>query len=143
MGKAGEEAQERQIDKPRAEGGSGSCGVRKQDKDRRGQFPGKGWVGVLGRLVDRWRRKGSQGKTDRFRAAPGKERTGRGQGAGGQTEGTPGSWWTDGRRDGHGGMACEAGARPRAHEVAASAGRRRLSERRCLWSCRLRWNYEK
>lgn len=51
---------------------------------------------------------------------------------------------TDGRRrDGGAGAAREAGARPRARAVAAGAGRRRPGERWCLWSCRLRWNYEK
>lgn len=67
---------------------------------------------------------------------------GRGRGTGdGQTE--------DGRGQAAG-RVCGAGRRgPRGQgqaegrAVAAGAGRRRPGERRCLWSCRLRWNYEK
>lgn len=89
---------------------------------------------------------------------PGKERTDLGLGAeridrqqgrvapceGRTDRGHAGNRGTDGRRrDGGAGAAREAGARPRARAVAAGAGRRRPGERWCLWSCRLRWNYEK
>lgn len=76
---------------------------------------------------------GRRGRTDSRRGAAGGAGRRRAAATGGQmgAEGRPA------------GAAREAGARPRARAVAAGAGRRRPGERRCLWSCRLRWNYEK
>lgn len=100
-------------------------GVEKTGGQMGGGVPGKGRTGLgLGVGAERTdRQKG--------RVAPCEGRTDRGH---------AGTRRTDGRGAG---AAREAGARPRARAVAARAGRRRPGERRCLWSCRLRWNYEK